>query len=102
MNKVKPIIVRNGAELAEAFGLSAADGIELEIRSQINDKIIQGVKKTGLTHAQLAKAAGTSRSRLTAILNRNRRHVSTDLMLRILAVLGYRTKVSFERVRRAA
>src|SRR3954469_20369946 len=102
MKKMRPVIVRTAAELADALGLSSADTHQLEIRTQLNDKIIDAVKKSGLTHAQVAKAARTSRSRLTAILNRDRSHVSTDLMLRILAALGYRTKVSFRRTGRAA
>ena len=102
MKKPKPIIVRTAAELVEALKLSPADAVELEIRGQLNDKVIDAVRKSGLTHAQVAKAARTSRSRLTAILNRDRTNVSTDLMLRILAALGYRTKMSFHRVRRAA
>jgi predicted XRE-type DNA-binding protein len=102
MKKVKPIVIRDAKDLARALGLSPADAVELEIRGQLNDKIIEAVKKSGLTHAQVAKAASTSRSRLTAILNRDRTNVSTDLMLRILAALGYRTKVTFHRVRHAA
>ncbi|MBC8106834.1 MAG: XRE family transcriptional regulator [Anaerolineae bacterium] len=100
--KVKPIIVRNTLELAKALGLSASDAVEMDVRSQLNDKIIAAVTKSGLTHAQVAKAAGTSRSRLTAILNRDRTNVSTDLMLRILASMGYRTKMTFTRIRPAA
>jgi predicted XRE-type DNA-binding protein len=102
MKRVRPVIVRNAGELAHALGLSAADAVEMEVRSELNDKIIEAVRATGLTHAQAAKAARTSRSRLTAILNRDRRHVSTDLMLRILAALGYRARISFQRSRRAA
>jgi predicted XRE-type DNA-binding protein len=84
------------------MGLSAADAIEMQIRRRINDKIIAAVKNSGLTHAQAAKTARTSRSRLTAILNRNTSHVSTDLMLRILLSLGYRARISFSRNQRAA
>lgn len=36
-----------------------------------------------------------SRSRITAILNRNTRDVSTDLMLRVMAGLGYRATLTF-------
>jgi predicted XRE-type DNA-binding protein len=100
--KVNPIIARNAVELAEVLGLSPADALEWEARRQINDKIVAAIKKSGLTHAQVAKVAGTSRSRVTAIVNRNRGQVSTDLMLRILTALGYRIKVSFARIRRAA
>jgi predicted XRE-type DNA-binding protein len=102
MNKTKAVMARNAAELASVLGLSPSDAVEWEIRARINDKIIDAVKKSGLTHAQVAKSAGTSRSRLTALLNRDRTHVSTDLMLRILAALGYRTKLTFHRTRRAA
>jgi predicted XRE-type DNA-binding protein len=102
MSKLKPIIVRNTSELAVALRLAPTEAVELELRSQLNDKIIEAVKKSGLTHAQVAKLARTSRTRLTAILNRDRTSVSTDLMLRILAALGYRAKMSFYRVRPAA
>ena len=68
------------------------------MRSDLNDTIIEVVEKSGLTHAQVAKLARTSRSRMTAILNRNTHDVSTDLMLCIMASLGYRAKLTFSRV----
>ncbi|WP_146011954.1 XRE family transcriptional regulator, partial [Pseudomonas sp. FW305-122] len=77
--------------------LTPADAVEMEVRSALNDKIIEIVKKHELTHAQVAKVAETSRTRVTAILNRNTQDVSTDLMLRILARLGYRAKISFSK-----
>jgi predicted XRE-type DNA-binding protein len=97
MNKAKPIIAKNVIELAEILGLSPADGAEIQFRSDLNDKIIEAVRKSGLTHEQVAKLARTSRSRITAILNRNTKDVSTDLMLRIMASLGYRAKLTFSR-----
>jgi len=102
MKKVEPVVVRNSAEMAQALGPSPADAVEMEIRRRINDKIIAVVKRSGMTHAEVAKAAATSRTRVTAILNCNTAHVSTDLMLRILAVLGYRAKITFTWGPRAA
>jgi len=55
-----------------------------------------------ITHAEIAKRAGTSRTRVTAILNDDIQHVSTDLLIRILASLGYRVKVSVVRSDTAA
>lgn len=95
--RYKSIITRSAFELAEALGLTPADAMEIEFRSTLNDKIIDIVKKHGLTHAQVGKIAETSRTRITAILNRNTQDVSTDLLLRILARLGYRVKISFLR-----
>jgi len=102
MAKIKPIVARDAGELASVLGLSPADAVEMQIRRRINDKIIEAVDRSGLTHAQAAKMARTSRTRLTAILNRNTIHVSTDLMLRILLALGYRAKITFSRSQRAA
>jgi predicted XRE-type DNA-binding protein len=102
MPQNKPILARTSAELATALGLPRGDGLDFELRSELNDKIILAVAKRKLTHAELAKAARTSRSRVTAILNRNTHQVSTDLMLRILGLLGYRAKLTLYPVKPAA
>lgn len=64
------------------LGLTLADGLEIEIRSDLNDKIIEVVRKRGLTYSEVARLAHTSRTRVTAILNRNTQDISTDVMLR--------------------
>lgn len=97
MKKVKAIETRTAEELANFLGLSPSDGAEIELRSDLNDKIISVVKAKGLTHAQVAKLAHTSRTRVTALLNRNTIDISTDLMLRILGVLGYKAKITFSK-----
>jgi predicted XRE-type DNA-binding protein len=88
--------------LAEALGLSRLDAVEMEVRSELNDRIIDIVRRSGLTHAQVARAASASRSRITNILNRNTHEVSTDLLLRILGALGYRAHITVRRARPAA
>jgi len=98
MKKNKNIVVKTSADLAEALGLSKEDGVDIELRSELNSKIIQVVKARKLTHAEVARLARTSRTRVTALLNRNTFNVSTSLMVRILACLGYETKLSFSRL----
>lgn len=95
MKKVKPAVARDAKELAKALGLTPADAVELEIRSALNDKIIEVVNERRLTHAQVAKLSQTSRTRVTAILNRNTHDISTDLMLRVLGSLGVQAKLKF-------
>ena len=95
MKKVKPAVARDAKELAKALGLTPADAVELEIRSALNDKIIEVVNERRLTHAQVAKLSQTSRTRVTAILNRNTPDISTDLMLRVLGSLGVQAKLMF-------
>ena len=87
MKKVKPVVARDARELAKVLGLTPAEGMEIEF-----------IEKKGLTHADVARLAHTSRTRVTAILNRNTHDISTDLMLRVLASLGMKVKLQFKNV----
>jgi predicted XRE-type DNA-binding protein len=95
--KTKVVVARTAGELAEVLGLGRADGIEIAVRSALNTKIIQAIEKRGLTHAEVATLAGTSRTRISALLNRNTKDISTDLMLRVLGALGVSAKITFGR-----
>ena len=95
--KTKGTVTRTATELAKELGLTPADGAEIELRSGLNTKIIEVVRKKGLTHAQVARLARTSRTRMTAIMNRNTKDISTDLLLRVLYALGYTAKIRFGR-----
>ena len=97
MKRSRAIIARTAAELAKALGLAPADGAEIQLRSDLNSKIIAIVADKGLTHGQVARLARTSRTRVTAIMNRNTKDISTDLMLRVLYALGYTAKIRFRR-----
>ncbi len=97
MRKSRVVVTRTAAELAKALGLTPAEGAEIALRSDLNSKIADVVKRKGLTHAQVARLAGTSRTRVTAILNRNTKDISTDLLLRVLYALGYTAKIKFEK-----
>jgi predicted XRE-type DNA-binding protein len=100
--KVKVHTARNAKELVEILGLDPADAIEIEFRAKLNKKIIDAVKSQKLTHAEVAKRSKASRTRVTAILNGNTSGMSTDLLLRIIYSLGYKTKLSFARTTKLA
>ncbi len=102
MGKTEVYIARNVFELCDILDLSPQDAIEIEFRAKLKDKIKDVIKRRKLTHEQAAKLSGTSRTRMTAILNGNTSGVSSDLLLRILYSLGYTTKVTFAPVRLAA
>jgi predicted XRE-type DNA-binding protein len=97
MKKSKAVVVRNNEKLAKALGLMPADGAEIRLRSELNSKIVEVVGQNGLTHEQVARLAGTSRTRVTAIMNRNTIDISTDLMLRVLYSLGYKATIKFKK-----
>jgi predicted XRE-type DNA-binding protein len=102
MRKIKPKVARTREALAEALGLSAADAKEWQVQYELLKRLKGIVQRERITHAEIAKRAGTSRTRVTAILNDNLESVSSDLLIRVLAALGYRVKVSVSRVRTGA
>ncbi len=66
-------------------------------RQRSHSKIVEVVRRKGLTHAQVARLASSSRTRVTAIMNRNTRDISTDLLLRVLYSLGYTAKIKLQK-----
>jgi transcriptional regulator with XRE-family HTH domain len=98
----KRYTARNAAELANILGLTDQDAIELDFRAQLNAKIVAVVQSKRLTHVEVARRARASRTRITAILNGNTAGISTDLLLRILYSLGYKTRAIFAPVKLAA
>jgi len=102
MKRAKPVVTRTAEELVAALGLTPEDAVEFEVRRRLTEKIIAAVSDSGLTHQQVATAARASRTRLTALLNGNTQHVSADLLLRILAGLGFSADIRFRRAEPAA
>ena len=102
MPKIRPTVASTPEELAAAMGMSAAEAKEWQVQHALLKRLKDIVRKQRITHAEIARRAGTSRSRLTAILNDDLEHVSSDLLIRILGSLGYRVKVSVVRSGRAA
>ena len=72
------------------------------MQHELLKKLRQVVHQESLTHAEVAQRGGSSRTRVTAILNGNLDSVSTDLLIRLLGALGYRVKISVSRINPAA
>jgi predicted XRE-type DNA-binding protein len=102
MPRVKPIIATTPEDLARAIGLSAGEAKEWRVQNALLRRLKDIVRKHKFTHAEVAKRSGSSRTRVTGILNGDLEHVSTDLLIRILASLGYRVRVSVIRSDTAA
>lgn len=97
MSRVKPIIAKAPEDLARIMGLPPAVAKEWQVQYALLKRLKEIVQREKMTHAQVAVRAQTSRTRVTAILNDDLEHVSTDLLIRILASLGYRVRVSVTR-----
>ena len=102
MRRLKPIVATTSEGLAAALGLSAAAAKEWQVQHALLKRLKEIVRRQKITHAEVARRAGTARTRVTAILNDDLEHVSSDLLIRILASLGYRVRVSVVRSDSAA
>ena len=94
----KPVRAETEDELGTALGLSPAETGQMEFRSELTCELIRIIHNGSLTHAEIAKNAGTSRTRVTAIANGNTQGISTDLLIRVLTATGHRVEL---RVRKA-
>lgn len=102
MAKQKTLVARNGAELAKLLDLPTTAAQEWRVRSDLVSALITAVEKDKLTHAEVAKRAKTSRTRVTSILNRNLQHVTADMLIKLLGAIGYEVKTSVSRAKIAA
>jgi len=102
MHKLKPIVAATPEALANALGLSSTEVREWQVQHALLTRLKEIVRQQQYTHAEIARRSRTSRTRVTAILNDDLEHVSTDLLIRILGSLGYRVKVSVVKTRTAA
>lgn len=98
MARNKAITIRTADELGTALRLSLADSIEMEFRSELTVALVRIIKNGPFTHAQVAKKAGTSRTRITAIANGNTKGISTDVLIRVLAATGYRARIQVSKL----
>ena len=102
MRKIKPIVTTTPEQLASTLGLSPAAAKEWRVQEELLARLRGVVRREKITHAEIASRAQTSRTRVTAILNGDLEHVSSDLLIRILGSLGYQVRVSVVRSRDAA
>lgn len=100
--KTKTITAKTPETLARTLGLTGVEAQEWQVQHALMKRIRRIVAEGGLTHSEVARRGGSSRTRVTSILNGNLDNVPSDLLIRLLAALGYRVKVSVSRVDSAA
>lgn len=100
--KAKTTTAETPESLARTLGLSAMEAQEWVVQHALLKRLRRAVHAEGLTHAEVARRGGSSRTSVTSILNGNLDNVSSDLLIRLLGALGYRVRVSVTRLDSAA
>ena len=96
-SKKNVIVTKNAHELTEFLGLDPHHAVEIEFSHELNNKIIDIVKKKQLTHAEVASLSGIGRTKITAIMNRSLMGISIKTLIRVLLGLGYRVYPKFSK-----
>ena len=79
---------KNAKELCSLLGLPVSQAPKLEIRRNLALAVKKEVEKHKWTHVEAAKKAQIGRTVLTAVLNGNLDHISTDRLIFIAHNLG--------------
>lgn len=102
MKQGNRILAANPEAIARELGLNVQHAEEWRFQYSLLERLRTLVAREGCTHAELARRAGSSRTRVTSILNGNLDSVSSDLLIRLVSALGYRVKASVTRIKPAA
>lgn len=85
MKKIK--LSKEAKQMAADLGLSEIDAYIMELKSRLYTKSAELIKSSKLTHNQIAKKLGTSRSRITRIASFGENNVSIELLIKLIATL---------------
>ncbi len=80
-------ISKEARKLAEDLGLSEVDAYMMELKAKMYNRSAQLIKSSPLTHKEIAKLVGTSRSRITRLSNNGENSVSIELLCSIITTL---------------
>ena len=94
---MKKHTVKNAIELSELLGLTAADGIEAELKSSLMIKIRKEIEKNSLTHDQVSKLSGVGRTVITGIVNCSIQRITIDRLVKVLSSLGVKAEFKFKK-----
>ena len=94
--KIKTLSKKAGRFYAQELGFHPIVDQEVKIKNLTNEKIIQFMKQTDLTHRQLGWMMRASRPKITRVLNKNLKGVTLDFLLRILSTLGIQITINFK------
>ena len=81
--------------MAHDLGLSDVDAYIMDLKFKLYMKSSSLIKASKLTHGEIAKLIGTSRSRINRIANNGENNVSLELLLKIIVVLDSKAAIKF-------
>ena len=84
---------RTTKELCKVLGLPPTEAPKVAMRRDLVIAIKRSIEANGWTHAEAAKVASVGRTVITAVVNGNIGHVSTDRLIDIAQRVGLQIKL---------
>ena len=81
--------------LAEDLGLSDTEAVIMEFKSKLYAQASEAIRRSKLSHEEIAKKIGTSRARITRIANMGENSVSMELLVKIIVALDNKLPIKF-------
>ncbi len=82
-------------QMAEDLGLSEADAVVMQMKSQLYERASEAINNSDLTHDAIAKKVGTSRARISRISKMGENSVSIELLVKIIVAVDKKLPFKF-------
>ena len=80
-------ISKEAKRLASDLELNEVDAFLMDLKAQLYNKASVLIKKSKLTHEEIAQLIGTSRSRVTRIANMGEGNLSIEVLIKLVTCL---------------
>jgi predicted XRE-type DNA-binding protein len=87
----------SGQKIADLLNISHSRGMEAVIKAQLISGILQAALKNDLTHQELAKRSGLTRSAVTGILSGSLQKITIDRVLKLVEAVGLVAEVKLKK-----
>lgn len=87
----------NPSDLVKKLKISKSRGLEAILKADLIDAVIRQIGTEGLTHAEVAKRSGLSRSAVTGILSGSLQKVTLDRILKLIEAVGLHAEFKISR-----
>lgn len=82
-------------QMAKDLGLSEADAVVMQMKSQLYELASEAISQSDLTHEVIAKKVGTSRARISRVANLGENSVSIELLVKIIVAVEQKLPFKF-------
>ena len=88
-------INKEARKLAKDLGLTEVDAYIMELKAKLYSRSAELIKSSKLTHEEIAKLIGTSRSRISRISQLGENNISIEILIKLVTVLEDKPALTF-------